>query len=240
MVAGAAERRAAHNDLTPAYQSFSQGAYMKKLLVLGLVLGGLFSQGASAAIRTFNFSATIEGSLVYNDTYPNESAPGMVEGTTVAVGDRIEGRFSFDDAVDIDWSSYETQRFSALSFSLTFVKDGTTFDAPAPQWMIFGSPGADTRVLGVGTLGDPQENPFAYVNFDIYPSDSGWDYSASRPRFTLAWSRPGASVIAFPSVTSLRQVGVSPVPEPSTWAMLLLGAAVAAGAANRRSAHKAG
>lgn len=214
-------------------QSFQPGEYMKTPILIGLLAGALASHSASAAIRTFEYTATIS-SIIYDNT-PAQSAPGINDGSIVAEGDTLKGRFSFDDAGN-DWSNPHWDMAPAISVSYTFERDGASFSTADPGWALSRGRG---YTFSIGSHGSPQENPFFRIGL-VSPDPFSWDLNESLASITMAWSDPGIYVIARANLTGLSEVSVSPVPEPATYAMLLVGAAAAAGAARRRAAGQAG
>lgn len=204
---------------------------MKKLLLLGLLTCGLAIQTASAAVRTFEYTATVD-SFVYNNSFPHQSVPGAVDGSTVSVGDTFTGWFSFDDAGN-DWTKPDYYSDPAISVGVKFA-DGVSVVTADPTWFL--QPSSNSLSFGIG--GTSAQGVFLNTVISNRLPFS-WDVSVGSGNVTMSWARPGVNVWLYADVSELKEIGVSPVPEPSTYAMLLLGAAVAAGAARRRTSGQA-
>lgn len=205
---------------------------MKKYILGALLVGGLAGQSAFAEIRTFDFTASIDALRTAGNPFAT-SLPGIESGTTVALGDVVKGQLSFDDlGTDFNAATGFLGWNNVAKFSYTFAN--TTVDVTPAVWghtaNIFG--GADNlfNAAGSNAAKTVATNLFLYSPGDAFSWQLGNGTSGS---LAISWLGNSANA----SLTSL--VEVSPVPEPSTYAMLLLGAAVVGGVAKRRSARRA-
>lgn len=208
---------------------------MKKILLGALLVSGLAGQSALAEIRTFDFTANVNslGTLTNSNA---TSVGGIVNGTVVQKNDLIQGRFSFDD-LGRDWTGATNSvgPYKVLDFNFTFVASDTKVDLDG-VWNhipnVFGQ--SIFGIVGVKT------GPLQAAGIGLYAPTNGFDWqldSDTSGALTASWLTQGRVVKLSANLTSL--TAVSPVPEPSTYAMLLLGAAVVTGAAKRRAARRA-
>lgn len=213
---------------------------MKKAILGTLLVGTFALQSAYAKVRTFDFSANVS-TLVSLGNSNASSGPGVFEGTTVTLGDLITGQFSFDDGGH-DWTNAITPITSpnVVGFKFFFNASNTGFDVDintgtatwshAPFFFdtsAFTIAGVDAEHLVSGSfvLNQPAGN-------------FGWELNTDTIALLgVRWLRPGGEGRLNANVTSL--VEVSPVPEPSSYAMLLLGAAVIGGVRRLRAARRA-
>lgn len=209
---------------------------MKKIILAAMLFSGLAGQSAFAAIHTFDFTASVSG-LVTPGNGNAASAGGVASGTVVKLNDTISGQFSFDDQ-GYDWAGNKPAvKLSVTDFQFTFDASNTTVDVGAALW---GHHPSAANQSTFTVAGASLSQGVTSAVFSLYsPRKSfSWELdSDTSAALTLAWARPGAIVGLSANLTSL--TAVSPVPEPSTYAMLLLGAAVVGGAAKRRAARRA-
>ena len=209
---------------------------MKKYILGTLLVGSLAGQGAGAEVRTFDFTASIDRLSSASNSFATSIA-GIDAGTTIAVGNLIKGTLSFDDqGTSFGGGTSFVGWNDAVKFTYTFEGVGTRVDASPAVWgyspNMIGSTDlfniVGTNAQGVGS------NLFLFTPHNGFSWEIGSDTSGS---LSVAWndaSNSGLSLNA--SLNSL--VEVTPVPEPSTYAMLLLGAAVLTGVAKRRAARQ--
>lgn len=218
---------------------------MKKLLLLGLLAGGLACQSASAKLRTFDFSAAVSDMWI-SDQQSN-STPGISGTSTVFKGDTITGRFSFDDK-GFDSDYFEWGPHGASSLQLTFQRDGSAYTAAEPRWSISPPELAKRFIISTQVNSGPTTDVFINLGLrmrsDInVPAYDMFGTIAVSPwethQLLMEWQTASGRATVYGDVLSVTELAVSPVPEPSTYAMLLVGAAVAAGAARRRAAGQA-
>lgn len=215
------------------FTSLNEGQ-MKKYILGALLVGGLAGQSAFAEVRTFDFTANISSLAAAGNPFAT-SLSGIESGTTIAVGDAIKGQLSFDD-LGTDWNA--ATGFlgwnSVTKFSYTFVGSNTTVDVAPALWghtaNIFGGSTNLFNAVGSNAARTVASNLFLYSPGDAFSWELGDGTSAS---LSFSWLGNSASA----NVSSL--VEVTPVPEPSTYAMLLLGAAVVGGVAKRRARRAA-
>lgn len=215
---------------------------MKKVILGTLLLGALAMQSASAAVRTFDFTATV--SYSFDLANPGVGVvSGPVSGTTIAPGDQLRGRFSFDD-LGRDWINAGGNVFNApvLSFSYTLVKYNATVNVGDTLWH------HEPHVSGRSAFNITDGNFVHTVGFNLDAPEYGFNWqlgNGTTAQFNSMWSTSMVGLMGS-QVTSLNEVSmfrtsladVSAVPEPATWGMLLVGAAVAGAAAKRRKAGR--
>lgn len=209
---------------------------MKKLILIAALLGGMSCQAAYAKIHTFDYTAQL-----FDISTPqgwSMSVPGVAPGSVINFTDILKARFTFDD-LGTTSENFDFQSRPAINLSFTFA-DGTKYTETNPVWEI--SPPQYALAFTIGTnwsdskpvrtsvsidVGDPNvSQPFNIVDHFSVPG--------MRSRIQM---RIGENDLTFFGL-SLEPVAISPVPEPSTYAMLLLGAAVVGGAAKRRAARQ--
>lgn len=205
---------------------------MKNIVLGALLVGSLASQSAFAEIRTFDFSASVSSLLTIHGF--KSTVSGIHAGTTVSKGDLIEGRLSFDD-LGRDWDNAvgSVSAKPALQFEYTFVADGTTVSFDAPTWS------HNPKFLWLadlftarGVSGELNANSMLTLLSPV--GGHSWELgNGTSGTLSLNWS----GVTGLAKLTSFTEV--SPVPEPSTYGMMLIGAAVVAGAAKRRARRAA-
>jgi hypothetical protein len=213
---------------------------MKQIILGALLVGTMAGQGAYAEIRTFDFTANVS-SLASASNPLATSVEGIQSGTTVALGDVIKGTLSFDD-LGTDWSA--ATGFSgfnnAISFSYTFESSNTTVDITPALWShTAGAAGATDlfNVVGANAAKTVGANLLLFTPGDAFSWELGNGTSAA---LAVTWRGAGSAPISLnANLSSL--VEVTPVPEPSTYGMMLLGVAVLAGVAraNKRRARSA-
>jgi hypothetical protein len=206
---------------------------MKHTILGALLVGALAGQGAFAEIRTFDFTANVS-SLATAGNPAATAAAGIVSGTTVALGDVITGRFAFDDlGRDFSGATAFVGFNPALTLHYTFMANGTRVEVAPALWSHSPGMAGGTdlfNVVGANAARTVASSLLLYSPADAFSWDLG---NGSKAQLAITWQ--GTSLNA--SLSSLAEV--SPVPEPSTYGMLLLGAAVVGGAARRHAARSA-
>jgi hypothetical protein len=204
---------------------------MKQLFLGAMLFGSMACQSTAAAIRTFDFTASVSFVRLASIHSEPSSVPGIVSGTTVSVGDIVQGRFSFDDrGWDFNGATSMSDWHDATGFSLNFLSSGTQVDIAGAMWMHdpnnFGMSEFSLWNMGFGpvtaylNVGSPRHVPFVFA---LGETTGG--------TISVAWGEPQRIASAFLGMRELAEV--SPVPEPSTGALLLLGAGMAAAAVRR-------
>lgn len=208
---------------------------MKKAIFGALLLGSVVVQHASAAVRTFEFTATVS-SVMDRETGETSMIDGPLAGTTVSAGDLLKGEFSFDD-LGGDWATgqSEVRNVPMISFSYTFLSSGATYEVSEPKWNFY------PDYWGISKFeASPRDfKPDVYLDIDSPLNQFSWELGNGTIGYLGAmWYKDGPMFSSMGAdLTSLSEV--SAVPEPATYAMLLAGlAAVGAGAYRRKSAQK--
>jgi hypothetical protein len=206
---------------------------MKKYILGALLVGGLAGQSAFAEIRTFDFTANV-ATLASGSNPFATSITGIESGTTVAVGDVIKGQLSFDDlGTDFTAATGFSGFNPAVKFNYSFASSNTSVDVTQALWSHTPHLNGGTdlfNVVGANAAKTVATSLFLYSPGNAFAWEVGNGTSGS---LAVTWA--GGSVNA--NLSSL--VEVTPVPEPSTYAMMLLGAAVVTGVAKRRAARRA-
>ncbi len=231
---------------------------MKKTIA-ALVAGLLLSSAAQAAMVTYEFTGYVAqitqyGYVPFGISYPSSL---MADGATYSVGDTFHGSFSYDTATPLTentdpWSEPGEFRGEAIHHEATLAFDNhnpTYNSAPngAGATMLVAdnhkylSDYFDLRNSnGNFTLGFDFANQtdFSAINGPFAPP------SLSLDRFpfanlTLGYYKSGDAYAmeAVGLFTSLKEV--SAVPEPSSYSMLLAGAALVGWALRRRGSAQA-
>ena len=193
---------------------------MKKAPALLLALLSLSAATASAQTTSLaplgsdNF--TIDGgstTIAYT-----QSTTNLTLASSITLGDTLGGIFS----TVYDWSAYsDTNNFS---FGLYMSAPGAS---PNIGFTIEFFNGALTEIVNAyqGSASALGTSP-TFIPVDLSTPGTGDLSSIGGLQFT--WDSPGTGTVILDSV------GVAVVPEPTTWAMLLFGAALFGGLALRR------
>lgn len=203
---------------------------MKKTILCTLLLAGIAAQSASAAIRTFEFTGQIDVIQLYG----NETQAAYLRwdnGITIEKGDLIKGRFSFDD-LGRDWAggAPAAKDLPANSFNFTFLESNYTVDVPNPSWnhVTPAAGGAYFTLWNNAGL-----HPKASLDISSTSTTFPWQLgNGTTAHMVASFASDEAPYVVGFGLSSL--TAVSAVPEPSTWAMLLMGMGAAAVAAGRR------
>jgi hypothetical protein len=234
----------------------SEDFFMKKfsLFILGLLVF-LAPQASNAAILTFNYSATVTDIQNSGDTsfLPNASA-GLV------VGQTIHGQFSYDTTASSTSFFSNTLDYNTGSLTINLpagtVSDGsgvrvTDGNSGQDRLDVFGASG--TWVLQAGThltetdfqlgLVDNSSTAFNSLSLPSSLNLSAFDFKSMSYRETDIYSPTGligdAQYINAQNVFVAQITSIGGVPEPSTWAMMILGFAGVGFMAYRRKAKPA-
>lgn len=209
---------------------------MKTIILGALLVGSMAGHSALAEVRTFDFTASIGRLSTAGNPFAT-SVQGIEAGTTVNLGETIKGTLSFDDlGTDFGAASAFSGWNNAIKFSYSFQNGSAVAVTPA-VWgytpKLFGT----TDVFNVtGTTANQQvaSNLFLFTPHDAFSWEVGNGTSAS---LAVSWTGADSAPLSLNAdLSSL--VEVTPVPEPATYAMLLLGAAVVGGVAKRRAARR--
>lgn len=219
-------------------KSLLNGEKMKNFIVGALLISTLAFQNASAEIRTFAFTANISSlTLNYVDA---SSLPGIDAGTTVNLGDLVNGQFSFDDGgqdfVGSNTSSsseniiFNRVSFSGLNGSLEMNDFASwsydpNFGGTRQATFMLAGVNAEQLIAGGVTVYSPRYE----FEWELDDDTAGL--------FHLRWNLGNGVGRLNADMTSL--IEVSAVPEPSTYAMFLVGAALVGGAARYRAGRRA-
>lgn len=194
------------------------------------------SQAAFAEVHTYEFTANVNFITLEGATYDELMAWDLSQ--TIALGDRIVGRFSFDDASASWRDGTATQPFEErldATMSFRFERNGLSVSFPTPTvWAR--SLNSGFQSMTIGGLDAPAWSVAANLflaNEEApgtpYPTDpTAFNIGA----FNLSWSMQTFSPAMRASVQSLTEV--SPVPEPATYGMVLVGLVLVGAAARQR------
>lgn len=209
---------------------------MKNIIVGALLTSAFALQNASAEIRTFEFTAQI--STLTLNYYDASSLAGIDAGTTITIGDSVVGRFSFDDeGRDFVGAStpYSSENVKFIEFSIPISNTKIELDdltswshnpniAASSSFMLSGID-TERMVAGGVTVFSPR---YAF-EWELDDDTQGF--------FGFRWNLDNGVGRVNADMTSL--IEVSAVPEPASYAMLLLGAAVIGGVFKRRAGQYA-
>lgn len=213
-------------------------------------LAALASLPASAEIVTYEYTGIVNHLREYNGNI--EHSRGVVSSAVIdgglRIGDTFRGVFSYDTTnyQVLPWAGTGvgvSQPVDAADASFTVTHSGTTVNATrfGAVDVIDVAPGAGSDRLQIG----PTVSWFPNASVGFYFEDAtatllsgatipgtlnlaDW-YSATAK---VTWNGDGKSLLVDGMLTSLTKV--SPVPEPSTWALLFAGLAIVAGGAARK------
>lgn len=228
--------------------------------ILAVAFGGLLASTAHAEVVVFDYTAVVTG-LIENFGEPVDSF--MVDGTTIKAGYTFSGSFTIDLATpgydnhpDSPSRGYFAQYRGSFGnvADMTVAETGYRFDSrPASYYgsgfEVGNSPEGDSFFYESGNLiYSGAHYRSEYVMFNLSDPSGQMLDSVGAPRqlsipedgsatmrYYLSLSEAGKYWTASANLTSLR-LHTSPVPEPSTWAMLGLGLAAVGAAARRRRA----
>lgn len=204
---------------------------MKKTMLCALMLAGLAAQSASAAIRTFEFTATVNFVRDFNN-WDADTVYLPYDGITVSMGDLITGKFAFDDqGLDFGASAPVVVDAPAGYLSYTFLDANYTVDVNDPQWNF------DNQRFGQGAVFEMWNNEGFKPTADLIirsPLNAfSWELgNGTTASFGASFAQNGPPHQVGFAITGLNEV--SPVPEPATWGMLLMGLGAVGAAAYRR------
>lgn len=216
-----------------------------------VIAAGIFAiLPARAEIVTYEFTGVINSVReVTNDAAHVEhrvESSAVVPGS-VAVGDTFHGTFSYDTAMPVTYSDGSYARYDSDPGLPQFInwlaldKSGASISTQGQQTAIAINRAADSLYLGSGAQNTP------YAAFIFHFSDSTGavlenlsipadvninDFSRSSVDIIWSSATDNKYVILESMVTSFDRV--SPVPEPSTYALLFAGLAIVGGAAARK------
>lgn len=219
---------------------------MIRTLAIAILLTLSTNMPASAAVRMFNFVARVD-----------------MPGTFVPVGTIINGRFPYDDAIVATsaggrasgtWAEYDDRSINLTAdiggLSLSQRAIARTFDGPA-------SAAASDETDSFSVLGKSGD---AFFDLYIWQPDNLWLAGANLPASfpSSLWQGPLPNGDADDGVTEPHgefsyfdqtrnryllavvlsvtpsAAGAGPVPEPATWAMMILGFGMIGGACRMR------
>ncbi|MDB5820838.1 MAG: hypothetical protein JWQ11_4478 [Rhizobacter sp.] len=165
----------------------------------------------------------------------------------------FSGAGTLSGSIPVTGGSISAGSFSSLTYSLYAVNSTTSF---TPTSVSFGSnPAATATLLGTGSLGTGNgtvtsgttgsavTSAGATVSNTSFLANSGSFFAAPVPFYDLAFatfSNTSTQIVSSGTGFSIVNGGgalnfaVSPVPEPSTYALMLAGLAVVGGVARRR------
>lgn len=190
---------------------------MKKTILslsTALSFSAAIAQTPLEQLGTANF--TVEGSVT-TASY-SQSATNITLNSPFALGDTLGGVFSST----ADWSTYADT--NTYAFGLFMSAPGAS---PSLPFTVEFFNGALTAIVNSyqGTADSLTASP-SFVSLSL--SLVGTDDLSSIGGLQFTWDGPGTGTVVVDSVA------VALVPEPTTWAMLLFGAALFGGLALRR------
>lgn len=213
---------------------------------LALAFAGLVcSASASAEIITFEYSGVVN-KIRQSPTGVSYDSRSVASTTVVpgglSVGDGFRGTFSFNlDTPKFEFSPAEMGAYFGNSsdpgFSLVFDKSGAALQSAI---MMVGVSNGSSDHLTITPRWSSVSSEFWFYD------PSGKVFSdVSQPRtlnlndfyeaeLNMTWSVPDSSATVRVETSLLSITKVSPVPEPSTYALLFAGLAIVGGAASRK------
>ncbi|WP_229477237.1 PEPxxWA-CTERM sorting domain-containing protein [Massilia rubra] len=233
--------------------------------IAALLSAYALSLPAQAALQVYEFTASVTGLGDVRALQWVQSIRGKQEGTVISVGDRIVGRFNYDNtakAVDYvdNWlphrdatTYYYTPETSPTNFfTFTVLKSGQTVrvgDANTPtSGMAFEDANPnDAGVTDVLSMnGGGLDGDLVSLNFSGLSAN--WVSNGGIPAHLSLSDMASANIqhdygnfsdgriFLRANITSLNEVLITPVPEPGTWAMLLAGLGILGFSARRKRA----
>ena len=218
---------------------------------------------AQAALQVYEFTASVAGLGDVRALQWAQSVSGRQEGSVISLGDRIVGRFAYDNAAKSTFNSgawfpnpdsntyfYSSAPSPANFFTFTILPSGQTVrvgDANAPvSNMSFkdGKPNIAnvTDMLSFNSeVYDGESNSLYFTG-----STANWVANGGLPVHLSLSDMAGASlrhdyykpgggrILLNATITSLNEIAITPVPEPGTWAMLLAGLTILGFSARRK------
>lgn len=212
----------------------------------------LLSSAAHAALVTVEYKVPVNWMSVETATSVDFPTSNDLPGFTVAVGDILTGRFTYDDATPLTESTSGIHATGEVAHSLTFGEHGPTIAFTDPLALqtnhlfgrdslnLFGDAyygsGSPTRISVVSYFAAP----LGTTTPGTLPSAQDWQqYHAARPTSSveLYMYRDGTTFSLSGDHISLQVL--PSVPEPATWGMLAAGLGLTGWAAQRRKSPAA-
>jgi len=213
---------------------------MKKILFAALA--SCFALNAAATVHSYEFEAAIS-TIGDNNTYTSlQSSAGQLLGTTLAIGDRIAGRFSYDTDTPVSWSYsglWGATYFSANAhntINFTALPSGFANLPSSGASLSLGDEGSRRYLSvssGIFSL-DLFDNSSTVLAMDRLPDQLSLSNLNGFVNAGFNRSDDGHYMFASAKLTSLTEV--SAVPEANTYAMLLAGLMLMAAVARRHRA----
>jgi hypothetical protein len=213
---------------------------MKKILFAALA--SCFALNAVAAVHTYQFEATVSMIGDYNTYTFLQSTAGELPGTSLTIGDRIAGRFSYDTESPLAWSYPWSRTFDSAGRqnSLVFTDLPSAFtNAHLPTAGLTMEDDSWGRYLSI-TAGSFYLNFFdsskTVLIMDHLPDQLSLGNLQAGIGSSFNRDADGHFIITSAQLTSLNEV--SAVPEPESYAMLLTGLAIVSAVLRRTRAAR--
>jgi hypothetical protein len=235
-----------------------------KLMFIVVIFATTHANITQAAILTYDFTATISKIWEYKGgqiTYVNSS---NVPGVTVANGYSITGQFTFDTQTPLsayqpappESGSYILYSSAGRvnNLSLTIQQNILSFESNPDSWQFLvqvandASTFSGSDILSVSAASAYSPYSFQSATINLFDSTGRIFANAQLPtnlalpsfsysNIDYAWlnQSDGSQMHANGALTSLTLRPASPVPEPSSWRMLLLGVGLLSGVIKIRS-----
>jgi hypothetical protein len=199
------------------------GRHLTRLTAAVAVAAATFlPDSASAAAVTVHFQGVVSSAqnLVFDD-------PSIPTTDFFQVGQAFSGDLSWDDAIPGDTSDPENPTFTLLGFDITI--GGKDFsDRFLPRLIGTSSDGTVTFLTGGADQGGSARLVFDLGTFTgLYPTVAS--LKGKPATFSYADYQPLGGLVS-------GRAFISAVPEPTTWAMMIVGFGVIGGGLRRRSA----
>lgn len=220
---------------------------------------------AQAAIQVYEFTASVVGLGDVRALTWAQHVSGKQAGSVISLGDRIVGRFTYDNGLRTTPSTgewYSTPDYTMYTFSSALVPNSAfTFTIlPSGQTVQVGDKNLPRSSMSFQDAKPNIANVSDQLRFSAEGSDNesnglnfsgksgSWVSNGSLPEYLSLsdmgnaslnhdyYKADGARVLLNATITSLNQVAITAVPEPGTWAMLVAGLGILGLSARRKRA----